>query len=149
MEIFGHSSLEQLETEHKRHSKGMTTFNMSFLFFQLIEKESGSPIGWCGYHTWMTFHRRAEIFYTLNDDAHKRKGYMTEALKEVIRYGFEEMDLNRIEAIAATYNEPSLKLIHNSGFVKEGLMREHYNVDGILEDDSLFSLLRSEYRAKN
>ncbi len=71
---------------------------------------------------------------------------MTEALKPIIAYGFGEMNLHRIEALTATYNVPSQKLLENNDFVKEGLLREHYMVDGKAENSVIFSLLKSEYR---
>ena len=67
---------------------------------------------------------------------------MKEAMPEVINYGFEKMGLHRIEAMVGKDNEPSLKLLHAHGFVQEGLLREHYLIDGRYEDSLVFSLLR-------
>ena len=117
----------------------------SFLYFHLLEKHTNSVIGWCGYHTWFTQHRRAEIGYVLNDDSNKGKGYMKEALPAVLKYGFEKMDLHRIEALVAPGNIPSLKLLQHTGFTHEGLLRQHYMKNSLLEDSAIFSLLCHEY----
>ncbi len=126
--------------------QGMETDRLSLLVFLLIEKESGRTIGQCGYHTWNRLHDRAEVFYGLSNDADKRKGYMKEALKAVLEYGFGEMNLNRIEAFVADYNEPSVRLLRHSGFRKEGTARGHYLVDGVYEDSDFYALLATDER---
>src|SRR6187402_3583033 len=78
--LFGHQNHEEFLVEKDRFEKGMTTFNRSFLFFQLREKGSNVFLGWCGYHTWYYTHNRAEIFYMLGKEQDRRKGLMTEAL---------------------------------------------------------------------
>lgn len=134
-----------LQREKDKYAQGYTSFNRSIVNFQLIEKQTGKVIGDCGYHTWSPPHRRAEIGYGLINDTHKRKGYMTEALKAVLDYGFSRMDLHRVEALAAPDNTASIKLLQNMGFVFEGTLRQHYNVNGNMEDSVMYSLLKHEY----
>lgn len=129
------------------HEKGMETYQLSFLFFLLVDKQSNLPIGECGFHTWNKKHNRAELFYFLKADEHKRKGFMTEAIPVILRYGFEQMDLHRVEALIAAWNEPSLKLVNKFNFVKEGVMREDYFDNGRHEDSTCYSLLVSEYKS--
>jgi [ribosomal protein S5]-alanine N-acetyltransferase len=144
MQYFGLTTTEELQQEKQRFSEGMTMAGRSFLYFHLIEKKSLVVMGWCGYHTWFTRHRRAEIGYVLNEDRYKGKGYMREALPVVLSYGFEKMNLHRIEAIVAPGNEPSIKLVKRLGFTEEGLLREHYMKNNKLEDSIMFSLLQTE-----
>lgn len=127
------------------HEKGMETHRISIFVFLLIEKETGLPIGECGFHTWAASHNRAEVFYNMRDENSKRKGLMTEALKAVLEYGFTELKLHRIEALIAAENEPSLRLLQRYGFSKEGTMREDYNVNGKNEDSECYSLLKWEW----
>lgn len=136
---------EELAFEKQKYKKGIVTYNYSFTNFQLIEKQTETLIGWCGFHTWVQKHSRAEIGYNLLDDSYKQKGYMSEALKAVIQYGFDVMKLNRVEALVADYNIPSVKLLKNNGFTHEGCLRQHYNVDGKMEDSQMYSLLKHEF----
>ena len=129
-------------------SNGMETFQLSFLYFFLIEKESNQIIGECGFYTWNKKHSRAELFYSLKKDDHKQKGYMTEAIAEVLKFGFEQMNLHRIEALIADWNVPSLKLVDKYGFVREGVMREDYFYEGKHEDSVCFSLLKKDWLSK-
>lgn len=137
------------EKEYKeallRYEKGMTTSYFNFKGFHLLDKETNKNIGRCDFHTWVTSHNRAEIGYTITDEAYKNKGLMTEALAAILAYGFEHMDLYRVEALIATYNIPSLQLVSRFGFKREGLLRNHYKVDGVLEDSVMFSLLKPEF----
>lgn len=143
--FLGLSNLEQLEIEKAKYKKGLTTFNKSFLYFQLLDKSNQKIIGWCGYHTWYFDHFRAEIGYGLFDESQKNKGIMTEAIKAILDYGFHQMKLNRVEAFIGTYNTPSLKLVAKFGFAKEGVLRSHYFKNNVMEDSVVFSLLKEEY----
>ena len=127
------------------HEQGMECYRVSMLFFLLIEKETNLPIGQCGFHTWNKNHQRAELFYILHHDLHKQKGYMKEALPFVLSYGFTEMNLHRIEALLDPNNTPSLKLLLQNNFTREGSMREDYIVDGVHESSDCYSLLHWEW----
>ena len=131
------------------HKKGMETHRISLFVFLLVEKETGLPIGECGFHTWNKTHNRTEVFYNMRNDSHKQKGYMTEALEAVLKFGFTELKLHRIEALIAADNEPSLKLLLRYGFSKEGTMREDYFVNGTNEDSDCYSLLKWEWKKMN
>ena len=124
---------------------GMETHRISLYFFLILAKENNLPIGECGFHTLNKTHRRAELFYSLRNENDKRKGYMTEALNEVLEFGFTALGLHRIEALVASQNMPSVKLLEKYGFTKEGTMREDYVVDGKNEDSDCYSLLRWEW----
>lgn len=148
MTFFGYTRPEDLQAEKQRHAGGLTMFNKSFLFFHLIEKKTGNVIGWCGYHTWYTPHQRAEIGYTIFDEAHRGKGYMSETLPPVIRYGFEQMNLNRIEAFTSHENEVSKKLLLTNGFLQEGVLREHYKTSEGITDSVLFALIKTDWEKR-
>jgi ribosomal-protein-alanine N-acetyltransferase len=74
---------------------------------------------------------------------------MLEALKALIDFGFEEMDLNRVEATTHTENQRTQRVLTKLGFQKEGLLRDFYCRDGIYNDQVQFSLLRNEWQHKN
>jgi [ribosomal protein S5]-alanine N-acetyltransferase len=143
--FFGFKTEDDFLKERGRYEKGVSTFNKSFTTFQIIDTASQKLIGSCGFHTWYTDHKRAEIGYALTHEDFKRKGIMTEAMAPILQYGFEQMSLHRIEAFVSPDNIPSLKLMETFKFTKEGHLREHYFNDGVVEDSLVFSLLRAEY----
>lgn len=145
MEFLGLPTIDLLEVEKEKYRKGLSTFNRTFLYFIIAEKETNKVIDWCGHHTWYIQHNRAELGYGLFSDDYKQQGIMTEALKVVLDYGFNTMNLHRIEAMTAQYNTASNKTLTKFGFTQEGVLREHYLVDGVMEDSLMFSLLKHEY----
>lgn len=147
MEFFQFPSKVELLIERQKYQKGLTTHDKSYVYFQVIEKNSGKLIGMCGFHTWYLAHARAEIGYGLHGDQWKQKGYMKEAIVPIIEYGFRDMELNRIEAFIGSDNEASLRLVKGLGFSPEGHLREHYFKNGRIEDSLVFSLLKREYEA--
>ncbi|MDX2360140.1 MAG: GNAT family protein [Crocinitomicaceae bacterium] len=147
LDFFGFEDQDKLIIEKERHAKGLKTFNKSFLYFFLIDSESNKNIGWCGYHTWYLDHHRAELGYGFTDMSYEGKGLMTEAIERVLSYGFEEMNLHRIEAFVSPENTPSLKIMEKNNFRKEGHLKEHYFKNGIAEDSLVFALLKSEQEA--
>lgn len=147
--VLGLADAEALEKEKQKYRNGLSTYNRSFVNFQILDKSSRQILGACGFHTWYTEHARAEIGYALHSDESKSKGIMSEAMKAVVHYGFEHMRLNRIEAMIGPANIPSLKLAAKFGFKEEGRLRGHYCKKGIMEDSVVFGLLREEYEAGN
>lgn len=131
------------------HEKGMETHRISMFYFLLFDKEQQKVIGDCGFHSWNRSHRRAELFYNLRNDSDKRKGFMTEALYEVLLFGFTQLELHRVEALVASYNTASVKLLERFRFSKEGTVREDYVVDGKNEDSDCYSLLKWEWSECN
>lgn len=147
MQCYGLPNKERLETEKEKWRMGFTTYKISFRNFFIYSKVTEEVIGMAGYHTWYIHHNRAEIGYGIDKPAEKQKGYMSEVLATLIPYGFEQMGLNRIEALLSAKNIPSVKLVEKFGFTKEGVMRKHYLINGIYEDSDCYALLKDAYRS--
>lgn len=105
-------------------------------------KETNRIIGTCGFHCWNKNHFRAEVGYELGE-AFWNKGYATEAISSILIYGFEFMDLKRIEAIVYPENNPSEKLLLNLGFEHEGLLKKYANFRDRQQDLNIFAILKS------
>jgi len=115
-----------------------------FKWWGIELKATGRLIGTCGYCRWNKQHHWAEIGYDLWPD-HWGQGLMPEALRALLRYGFQEMELNRIEATTHTENRRSQRVLEKLGFQREGLLREYYYRDGEYNDQVAFSLLEREW----
>ena len=89
---------EEFLKEKKKAEDGYKTYDRTIIHFKLILKETGEVIGGAGFHNWYPDHNKAELGYALNKDEHKQKGYMSEAVKAILDYGFSKMNLNRVEA---------------------------------------------------
>jgi RimJ/RimL family protein N-acetyltransferase len=73
---------------------------------------------------------------------------MHEALQEVLRYAFETLDLNRLEADIDPRNLASARTLERLGFQKEGHLRERWIVSGEVSDTWLYGLLRREWQER-
>lgn len=144
--ILGLSTDEELTKEKEKSKGGYTTYDRTIVAFLLALKDSGETIGRCGYHNWYTSHHKAEIGYVLMKEEDKRKGYMSEAMKTILDYGFNTMNLNRVEACIGPANIASQSLVKKYGFVQEGYLRQHYVRKDVAEDSLIFSLLKEEYK---
>lgn len=110
----------------------------------IVDKEDNKLIGTCGFVNWIVDDDRAEIGYALSRK-YWGKGYMTEAVRAVIAFGFSTMNLNRIEARCKIENIPSAKVMEKVGMKFEGILREHLFVKGIYHDLKMYSILRREW----
>ena len=106
----------------------------------IVRKQDSAFMGTCGFH-FQAASFKAEIGYDLAQ-SYWRQGYMSEALRAMLAYGFERLQLNRIEALVMPGNEASAVLLQRLGFVEEGLLREFAFFKGQYYDLRLFSLLR-------
>ena len=113
----------------------------------VIEKETGECIGQAAFFLVDSKNQFAEIEYCIGR-AFQGKGYATEATKALIRYGFEEIGLNKVQICARTVNTPSRRVIEKCGFTYEGTLREYFFMEDHFEDRMFFSILRSEYANK-
>jgi RimJ/RimL family protein N-acetyltransferase len=77
---------------------------------------------------------------------HWGKGYATEAVREVVRYAFDECGLHRLQAFVFTPNEASKHVLRKCGFVPEGALREKVPWGDTRVDDEIFGLLLREWR---
>ena len=102
-------------------------------------------IGSCGLFGWNRNWRKCTLGYELLPAA-QGQGLMFEALCTVLNWGFECMQLNRVEALIHPQNAPSLKLVERLGFVEEGRLREVARWSGRQHDMLQVALLRREWR---
>ena len=110
----------------------------------IIRKVDTKPIGTCGYHNWNIKENICEIGFDLSSECWG-KGYMTEALHRALKVGFENMDLNRIQAFVHVQNSRSVDLLLKLGFAQEGIIRDNHFFRGRYYDHFCFSLLRREW----
>lgn len=75
------------------------------------------------------------------DRAYTDRGYMTEAVKRVVRFGFEEVGLHRIEGNVMPKNLASRAVLEKCGFTCEGISKKYLKINGVWEDHMHYVLL--------
>lgn len=103
-------------------------------------KDNPKLIGIIGHYRMKPEHFRAEIGYMLLPEYHGQ-GIISEAIKEVVNYGFEVMKLHSIEAIIHPENHASEKVLQKNGFVKEAHFKENEYYEGKFLDTVVYSKL--------
>lgn len=89
-----------------------------------------------------SIYKSCQIGYKFDRNYH-HKGYALETVINACNIIFDELNLHRIEAYTMPSNEPSKRLLINSGFEYEGLLREKALVKNRWEDHELYSLLNN------
>jgi ribosomal-protein-alanine N-acetyltransferase len=103
-------------------------------------------VGSCGLFAWNRAWRKCTLGYELNASA-RGQGLMHEALQACLAWGFEHMQLNRVEALVHPQNAASLRSVERLGFVREGLLRQAGYWGGQHHDMLQFGLLRDAWIA--
>lgn len=80
------------------------------------------------------------IGYSLDQD-HNGKGYMTEAVEQVVRYAFDELKFHRITGEASPRNPGSIRVLEKAGFHKEGISRSNLKINGVWEDHQVLAII--------
>ncbi|MGO9389875.1 GNAT family N-acetyltransferase [Rhodoblastus sp.] len=78
-------------------------------------------------------------------ERHAGQGFMSRAVRAVLRHAFLEMRLHRVEAACAPNNERSRRLLEGVGFQREGFARAYLLIDGAWQDHLLFAMLEREF----
>ena len=103
-------------------------------------KDDPKMMGTIGYYHIKPEHYRAEIGYMLLPEFQGR-GYVTEAINEVTKYGFKNMELHSIEAVIDPANLASAKVLEKCNFIKEGYFKESEFYNGQFIDTVIYSKL--------
>lgn len=101
-------------------------------------------IGDVGFYDYEARHDRAEIGYILSKK-HWGNGIMSEAINAALNYGFNNLMLNRVQALIDPRNNASKRVAEKQGFRYEGTYREYEKEHGLYIDLDLYSLLRREW----
>jgi ribosomal-protein-alanine N-acetyltransferase len=109
-------------------------------------KNQSSLVGTCGLFAWNRGWRKCTIGYELNPKV-QGHGYMQEALHACLDWGFENMRLNRIEALVHPSNAASIRSVERLGFKREGLHRQLGFWGGQFHDMFQYALLCQDWRA--
>jgi RimJ/RimL family protein N-acetyltransferase len=125
------------------HAKALETGSNITLAICL---KNGTLIGTISLMGFRTQHSRAELGYWIGKD-YWGQGYCTEAVRAIVRLGFEQLGLNRIFGQHWSRNAASGKVMHKAGLKHEGHLRQHHRRWEDFEDVEFWGLLRSEWAA--
>lgn len=109
----------------------------------VIYKPERRLIGRIGFIHLDEIHSCAEIGYAISS-RYWGKGITTEALKEVVKYGYSHMNINRIEGKCNIDNLSSARIMKKVGMKEEGILREKFQIKGEFVDQIQFGMIRKD-----
>lgn len=112
-----------------------------------IETKDGVHIGNCGLHRGRPEDRHAELGIMIGEKDYQSNGYGTDAVMTLVRFAFEQMNLNKVSLGVFEFNERAQACYRKCGFVEEGRAREEYFQDGRYWDIVRMGVLRREFEA--
>lgn len=128
-----------IEDQHSKHRKQYC--------WGIWDKKNNDFIGLAGLVLSVERFKMAEIYFKLSPDFWG-KGYATEISKSLIKFGFEKLQLHRIEAGVATDNIKSIHVLEKLGMTREGIRRKILPIRGEWKDNFHYAILEEEYQGK-
>jgi RimJ/RimL family protein N-acetyltransferase len=113
------------------------------------EAEPGwTHIGSCGYHEIDWRNRAGEVGIAIGDKSQWGKGYGTDAMRALVRLGFDQLNLNRVMLRVYDDNRRAIRSYEKVGFKMEGRLRESNFSNGRYRDTLIMAILRPEWEAR-
>jgi RimJ/RimL family protein N-acetyltransferase len=113
-----------------------------------FETLDGKLIGNLGLMSLNWISRKVEIGVVIGEKEYWSKGYGTEAISLMLRFLFEEWDVNRVELFADSRNLRAIRCYERCGFRKEGVRRQNRFKRGEYVDDVHMAVLRSDWEER-
>ena len=118
------------------------------LFFAILDRASGTAVGYAAYMRIEPVHRVIEVGSILYTPQLQRTPLATEAMYVMARHVFEDLGYRRYEWKCNALNAPSRRAALRCGFTFEGIFRQHMIVKDRNRDTAWFSMLDSEWPAR-
>ena len=116
--------------------------------FSIILKETNKMIGTIELYHFTMRDKQAELGYCVSP-IYQNQGIATEACECILKFGFEELNLVRIEASAYVDNIQSIRVCEKIGLKKEGILRKSYlSYDNKIYDRVVFAMTDEDYNRK-
>ena len=119
-----------------------------WVMFGITGTESDRLIGNISLMKINSIDRSAELGIALGDEDYLGKGYGTDAVNLMLKYGFDTLNLQRIYLRVLDFNLRALKSYEKAGFREEGRQRRAHYIDGKYCDVIMMSILDDEWRGK-
>ncbi len=136
--------LFSIEKVSKNGWKKMST-RISLLSLSSKSKENDIVIGEIGLSGFQGKHSNAFVGISIGDPVNWGKGFGTDAMREILRYGFGILNLHHISLTVFEYNPRGVKSYEKAGFKLEGVQRKFLNRDGRRWDMYRMGILKSEW----
>lgn len=142
----------ELSMENQRNWFETLASSACNFMFLIEDLKTGEPIGACGllYTNWIIRAADFSFYIGKNESYIDSDGYALDATELLIRYGFAELNLNKIWMELYEYDTMKLDFfINRFGFTKDGRLRSNCFANGMYWDSFVISLLSNEYKEEH
>lgn len=133
------------EEDHNKWFESITRKRSDRAFLVIEDTECKSVIGYCQLLNIHQVHRTAELQIRIGNQQKQGKGYGTSAVMKLLNFGYMDLGLERIYLHVFANNNRAIHVYEKCGFVKEGVLRSAYFIDGKRHDCLIMSTLKNEY----
>lgn len=116
--------------------------------FSIRTLDDDTLIGNCSLFDVNHKDRRAELGIVIGEKDYWGRGYGSDAMRVLLRVGFDELNLHRVELLVYDFNVRGVRAYEKLGFVEEGRRRDVVWREGEYHDMILMSILEDEWRAQ-
>ncbi len=115
--------------------------------FFIITLENDKLIGTIGLENYDSINRTATLGIFIGDKEYRSQGYGTEAIKLILDYGFNYLNLNNIKLDLMSFNNRALKCYQKCGFKEYGRRRKCKFINGQYYDCIEMDILQEEFKS--
>ena len=137
-------SQAQLKKKYEAIEKGMEEHNL--IYYTIRRKDDNGLLGFIRLFWIEWSHGAAQLQIGIGDAAERGQGYGSQALRLILRFAFEELNLYRLTAVVGEDNPRGVNFFQKFGFVEEVRRRQALLRDGQTYDLLMLGLLKDEWR---
>jgi len=111
----------------------------------IVDNINERLIGYTGISQISKTNSSGEYFIFIGDKSYHGKGIGTFVTKEIIKDGFQKLQLNRVMLTVSEKNVGAIKAYTNANFKTEGVMRQAFYRNGEFHDKIIMAIIREEW----
>ncbi len=128
-----------INSVHQRRKK------MEAFYFAIEDKETKEFLGTCGLESIFWTSRSAVLGIAIHNPENHNKGFGTDTMKCLLKFGFNILNLNRIELWVMEYNKRAIHVYEKIGFQEIGKKRQGHFIQGSYHDIIVMDILKSDF----
>ncbi len=145
LEVVKYLSLVRNPITQKKEKNILEEMALNHHAFAIIDKQLNKIVGVIGLENLDTINRATEMGVFLGDKGYWNKGYGEEAIRLMLDYAFNILNINNIMIEVIEYNERAINCYKKIGFREIGKRRGAYHIAGITYDVFFYDMIADEF----